>query len=168
MFAGCVFIKALEGALSVRGAGIFRQCVWMQLMTTLAEGLPSVFILEEPRNGVPWEPKIFKARNYQEIAYTRFMSNMPCDYVESIKFLFPDFPDNVSFVVEKFTSYLANFTPGARFCTLVTNDGRRIAMSDASTLLEEYALKIEGARRAFANRISDGLTCHDNPYLTVE
>lgn len=133
---------------------VFRQCVWMQLMSTLTRGLSPVFILEEPHHGKEWsmESSFFEARPYQERAYTRFMSNMPCDYVASIKFLFPH---NISFVVEKFTSCVSNFTSGERFCTLVTHDGRRIAMSDASTLLQEYALKIEGARRAYANRITD-------------
>ena len=167
MFVGCVFIKALEGALSVRGAGVFRHCVWMQLMTTHANGLRPVFILEEPRNGIPWsiESSFFIARDYQKNAYTKFMSNKPGDYVASIKFLVPG---DISFVVEKFRSYLSDFTRGERFCTLVTHDGRRIAMSDETNLLEEYALEIEKARKALANRISDGIGCHDNPYLTVQ
>ena len=136
-------------------------------MTTLAGGLSPVFILEEPQDGKEWSMKssFFEARDYQERAYNKFMSNMPCDYVASIQFLFPR---NVSFVVEKFTSYLTHFTQGKRFCTLVTNDGRRITMSDEKHLLKKYAEDIGKARRGLVNKMGDGIACHDNPYLTVQ
>jgi hypothetical protein len=123
--------------------------------------MSSVFILEEPRNGMAWSiaDKLHPAREYQFKAYTTFMSNEPSNYVVSIKF---GFPGGISFVVEKFTSYVSNFTKGERFCTIVTDDGRRIAVSDNIMALRDYAKEIDSARKGFVNRLGDGI---GNPYV---